>query len=58
VLESFLKGNVAEVARKYGINPNQPVMLEETVLRKRRHCFLDGDSEPGETSGKEDRWPV
>lgn len=39
LLESFVKGNVAEAARKYGINPNQLSSWRKQFLEKGQVIF-------------------
>ena len=43
VVESFLKGNVAEVARQYGINPNQ-LSSWRSQFNSNGHLIFEKDS--------------
>lgn len=43
VLESFVKGNVTEVSRQYGINPNQLSLWRKEFVSQGHHAF-DGKS--------------
>ena len=42
VLESFIKDNVTEVARQYGINPNQLSLWRKQFISQGHHAF-EGD---------------
>jgi len=39
VLESFVKGNVAEVSRQYGINPNQLSLWRKEFINQGHQAF-------------------
>ena len=47
VMESFVKGSVAEVARKYGLNPNR-LSSWRTKFSKAGHLVFERDSEEAE----------
>jgi len=51
VMESFVKGNVAEVARKYGVNPNK-LSSWRTQFSRGGHLVFERGGEDGQKKYK------
>jgi len=52
VLESYLKGNVAEVARQYGVNANQLSLWRGQFVEQGHRAFDDGPDKEGQRQKK------